>query len=787
MLHSLFHPFMFIRSDMKKKYVAFWRQALLLLLLAGSTLQAAAQGRIVFISNRDGSNSYESNSYEIYVMNADGTRQTRLTNNTVFDTDPAFSPDGRKIVFSANLGNFHYEIYIMNADGTGQTRLTNSITEISYNRTPSFSPDGSKIVFTSDQSSYRQIYVMDTNGKRQIRLTNSSGINIHPAFSPDGSKIVFSSTRDYNNEIYIMNANGTGQTNLTNNAAFDINPSFSPDGSKIVFSSNRDGNFEIYTMNLDGTGLTRLTNSPTTDDYPAYSPDGSKIVFSPGNSEIYVMNADGTEQTNLTNNAAADYSPSWGVAGDIDGDGKLDSEDNCPFTANADQLDTDGDGQGDVCDEDDDNDGDPDATDCAPTNPAVHHGATEICNGIDDNCDGQIDEGVQTVFYHDVDQDGFGNPSDTVHRCSAPGGYVSNNSDCNDNQVLYQDSDGDGFGSTVKVACGVANNSDCNDNNAAVHPGAVICPVVPLQCYSNTGTYAIAPLNTGNDCGVTAVTYQITGATARSGSGHNASGSFNVGVSTVRWTVAHGDGSATTCQTTVTVNKQITVSIPDGKALNSGVSVNTVYAGYAPASSLTLTAQASGGSGTVTYKWSNNATTQSITVSPTTTTAYTVTATDGSNCTGTAGNTVTVVDVRCGNKMDKVTVCHNGRSSCIDKGGVPDHLSHGDMLGACTAASQVTTRTLQTEATEVQPVTRFTVNAYPNPSRQAFTLRIESNGTADKISLHIFDAMGRTVETRTVVGGTNVQLGTSYRPGVYIVQATQGTKRQTIKLVKTAE
>src|SRR5437762_1089425 len=97
------------------------------------------QGKIAFTSDRDGND-------EIYVMNADGTGVTRLTNdNGSFDRQPAWSPACDRIAFTKDPGG-NVEIYVMNADGTGATRLTNSV---GYDEEPAWSPDGTRIAFAS--------------------------------------------------------------------------------------------------------------------------------------------------------------------------------------------------------------------------------------------------------------------------------------------------------------------------------------------------------------------------------------------------------------------------------------------------------------------------------------------------------------------------------------------------------------------------------------------------------------------------------------------------------------
>jgi len=116
--------------------------------------------KIAFASSRSGNN-------EIYVMNADGTGQTRVTDTPPLDPqDPSFtggprwSPDGTKIAFTTNK-DFNYEIYVMNANGTGQTRLTNLATD---DESPDWSPDGSRLAFVSDREGGHQVWVMNADG-----------------------------------------------------------------------------------------------------------------------------------------------------------------------------------------------------------------------------------------------------------------------------------------------------------------------------------------------------------------------------------------------------------------------------------------------------------------------------------------------------------------------------------------------------------------------------------------------------------------------------------------------
>lgn len=168
-----------------------------------------------------------------------------LVSAPMFEARAASPGTNGKIAFSRQPLGGNRDIFVMNADGTSPTNVTNNG---GADDQPAFSPDGKKIAFSSNRDGNSEIWVMNVDGSNPVQLTTTSGVfNLNPAWSPDGANIAFQTNRDSgDHEIYAMSANGASPVNLTNSAGVDASPSWSPDGTKIAFRSGRNsGNNEI--------------------------------------------------------------------------------------------------------------------------------------------------------------------------------------------------------------------------------------------------------------------------------------------------------------------------------------------------------------------------------------------------------------------------------------------------------------------------------------------------------------------------------------------------------------
>lgn len=291
-------------------------------------------GRIAFVSTR-----HNTPGSEIYTMKTDGTDVRRITTgNTRDEYDVVWSPDGTKLAFVRQLGDFNQgQIFVINADGTNETRLTNNNAD-DFN--PTWSPDGTKIAFATSRDNAgngnTEIYMMMADGTNQIRLTNRPGADVEPDWSPDGLKIVYSRQDDDRiYRIYTMLFSGDFVTQITNAGRAHRNPAWSPDGSKIVFL-NSDNNWDgVCTINNNGTGMFRVAEDSAFVGYsttPDWSPDGTKIIYS-RSFKLFTANVLGGNETQISPNDSQNTSPSWQTVEvptvrrpkvDFNGDGKSD-------------------------------------------------------------------------------------------------------------------------------------------------------------------------------------------------------------------------------------------------------------------------------------------------------------------------------------------------------------------------------------------------------------------------------------------------------------------------------
>jgi len=232
-------------------------------------------GQAIWQVNADGSNFHK-----VFAAPASPGRAASGP-ETFLDDGPAFTPDGRAIIFTRCCLRTGYSLWRIDADG-GNLRIVTrepigAKSDAPSDNLPQVSPDGRQITFhrnncQPDGCHGIRIASVDVAGG-QFREITPEGLDAQiPNWSPGGDRIVFESFSDGGVDVWAVNRDGSGLTQLTYDG-FSLAPSYSPDGTKIIFDHrNEQGERDLFTTNPDGTGITRVTHTDAIERFPQWAP-----------------------------------------------------------------------------------------------------------------------------------------------------------------------------------------------------------------------------------------------------------------------------------------------------------------------------------------------------------------------------------------------------------------------------------------------------------------------------------------------------------------------------------
>lgn len=279
---------------------------------AATPLGGGAQ--VAFVSERAGRP-------QVFLLAVGSVEVTQLTDQADGACQPAWSPDGQKLLFVSpcrenGLTYANAGIYMLDLASQASQPVSNAP---AGDFDPAWSHDGTRIAFTSLRDGREHIYLMNSDGSDVHTLSRKTAHDSQASWSPDDSRLVFMSSRAGRPEIWLMPSDD-GETQETHTrdleASDDLRPDWSPDGVSVLFEKRVGGVPSIWVSVLEDVGFNVVLLTGTRPSAsPRWSPDGRWVVFESWpdgqNHDIWIMTGNGGSFQRLTDDAALDYQPAW--------------------------------------------------------------------------------------------------------------------------------------------------------------------------------------------------------------------------------------------------------------------------------------------------------------------------------------------------------------------------------------------------------------------------------------------------------------------------------------------